>query len=70
MGQLEVEYIVTVLNRLLLRFGDGLHPRERHALAEAARRVQQHARLLAAVMPDLRNQFTEAQRRLRQAGRR
>jgi hypothetical protein len=61
---------VTVLNRMLLNYGDGLHPRERDAIAEAARRVQQHARLVAAVVPDLRNQLTEAQRRLRQAGRR
>jgi uncharacterized protein with von Willebrand factor type A (vWA) domain len=70
MGQLTAGYIVTVLNRMLLLHGDGLHPRERDALAEAARRVQQHARLLAAVVPDLRNQLTQAQRRLRQAGRR
>jgi hypothetical protein len=68
MGQLTAGYIVTVLNRMLLRHGDGLHRRERDALAEAARRVQQHARLLAAVMPDLRNQLTEAQRKLRHAG--
>jgi hypothetical protein len=70
MGHLEVGYIATVLNRLLLRHGDGLHPRERDALAEAARRVRQPARLLAAVVPDLRSQLTEAERRLRQAGRR
>jgi hypothetical protein len=70
MGQLTAGYIVTVLNRLVLPFGDGLDPRERDAITEAARRVQQHARLVATVVPDLPNQLTEAQRKLRQAGRR
>ena len=69
MSQLTTGYVVAVLKRLLLRYGDGLHDRERQAIEEAARRVAQHERLVAEVMPDLRRQLTALQGRLAGRGR-
>jgi hypothetical protein len=48
---------------LIYRFRGHLHRREQDALEEAARRVRQHERLVAEVVPDLRNQLTAAQAR-------
>jgi hypothetical protein len=59
MSQLTVEYVVQVLTDLMRR--EGLHDRQVEALHEAVRRVRQHERLVAEVIPDLRRQLTEAE---------
>jgi hypothetical protein len=59
MAQLTVEYVVEVLTDMLRR--EGLHDRQVEALQEAVRRVRQHERLVAEVVPDLRRRLTVAE---------
>jgi hypothetical protein len=61
MAQLTVEYVVEVLTDLMRQ--EGLHDRQVEALQEAVRRVRQHERLVAEVLPDLRRRLTEAEER-------
>jgi hypothetical protein len=51
MPQLPVEYVVQVLTSLLRL--EGLHDRQVEALQEAIRRLRQHERLVAEVLPYL-----------------
>ena len=67
MSRLTTVYVVAVLKRLLLRYGDLLHDREKQVIEEAARRVTQHGRLVAEVLPDLRRPIAALEGRL--AGR-
>jgi hypothetical protein len=61
MAQLTVEYVVEVLTDMLRR--EGLHDRQVEALQEAVRRVRQHERLVAEVLPDMRRRLTDVEER-------
>jgi hypothetical protein len=58
MCQLTVEHLVQVLTRLSCF--DRLCDREVEAVEEAIRRVPQHERLVAEVLPELRRRLSEA----------
>jgi hypothetical protein len=68
MEQLTGQQIAETLVHLLYRFRGHLSRLEQDALEEGARRVRQHERLVADVVPDLRSRLTAAQDELRRRG--
>jgi len=59
--QLTGDQLADRLIQIMYQFRDRLHPVERDALQEAARRVKEHERLLCDVLPDLRARVDQAE---------
>jgi len=59
--QLTGDQLADRLIQIMYRFRDRVHPVERDALEEAARKVREHETILRDVLPDLRARLDQAE---------